>query len=316
MPSDKRPAGISVVQVLASALAAATATVALSYLGATGTILGAALASVITVVGNYVYSRSLRRTHQAVKTLAHQAATLVSPASPVQADAGSDGAAREAPAPEPVGGAADADDAAAAAGSAAEPAEPAEPAAAAKAGDTAELPEVDANSPGDTAELPEPDPNSAGDTAELPEVDANSPGWLSQMIARHGTARTLAALGIVLFLVISAVVTGVELLAGRSLSDIVTGDDSGRTTTFVNREEPAPPPVPSPSAPDEPAPTVTVTITPEPSPVEPTEAPATREPEDPAEPPIEEPTEEPSEELSPEPTEEAEPPPNEESESV
>ncbi|MDR2379394.1 MAG: hypothetical protein LBD70_08235, partial [Bifidobacteriaceae bacterium] len=75
----KQGGGISVIQVLASALAAVTSTVALSYLGVTGTILGAALASIITVVGNFIYSRSLARTHKAVKTLAQQAVTMVLP---------------------------------------------------------------------------------------------------------------------------------------------------------------------------------------------------------------------------------------------
>jgi hypothetical protein len=52
---------LSVVQVVASALAAITATVCASYLGIAGTVIGAAVASVLTVVGNAVYSHSLRR---------------------------------------------------------------------------------------------------------------------------------------------------------------------------------------------------------------------------------------------------------------
>ncbi len=52
---------LSVVQVVASALAAITATVGASYLGIAGTVIGAAVASVLTVVGNAVYSHSLRR---------------------------------------------------------------------------------------------------------------------------------------------------------------------------------------------------------------------------------------------------------------
>lgn len=54
-----RPSG---VQVTASALAAVTATGLLSTLGVAGTIIGAALSSVVTVLANYLYSSSLRRT--------------------------------------------------------------------------------------------------------------------------------------------------------------------------------------------------------------------------------------------------------------
>ena len=53
---------LSITQILASALAAITATFAASYFGVSGTIIGAALASVVTVVGNAVYSHSIQRT--------------------------------------------------------------------------------------------------------------------------------------------------------------------------------------------------------------------------------------------------------------
>ena len=49
-------------QLVASVLAAVTATVAGSYLGVNGTVIGAAVASVLTVVGNAVYSHSIHRT--------------------------------------------------------------------------------------------------------------------------------------------------------------------------------------------------------------------------------------------------------------
>ena len=53
---------LSATQLIASALAAVTATIAASYLGISGTVIGAAIASVITVSGNAVYSHSFRRT--------------------------------------------------------------------------------------------------------------------------------------------------------------------------------------------------------------------------------------------------------------
>jgi hypothetical protein len=58
---------LSVTQILASVLAAVTATFAASYFGVSGTIIGAALASVVTVVGNAVYSHSIQRTGERVR---------------------------------------------------------------------------------------------------------------------------------------------------------------------------------------------------------------------------------------------------------
>lgn len=59
---------LSATQLIASALAAVTATIAASYLGVSGTVIGAAIASVVTVTGNAVYSHSLHRTGQRVRT--------------------------------------------------------------------------------------------------------------------------------------------------------------------------------------------------------------------------------------------------------
>jgi hypothetical protein len=60
---------ISATQLIASALAAVTATVAASYLGVSGTVIGAAVASVVSVVGNAVYGHSLRQTGNRVRTV-------------------------------------------------------------------------------------------------------------------------------------------------------------------------------------------------------------------------------------------------------
>ncbi|TAM84348.1 MAG: hypothetical protein EPN43_12635 [Jatrophihabitans sp.] len=59
--------GLSSTQLVASALAAVTATVAASYLGVSGTVIGAAVASVLSVLGNAVYSHSLRQTGSRVR---------------------------------------------------------------------------------------------------------------------------------------------------------------------------------------------------------------------------------------------------------
>jgi hypothetical protein len=59
--------GLSATQLVASGLAAMSATVAASYFGVAGTVIGAALGSVVTVIGNVVYGYSLRRTHRRVR---------------------------------------------------------------------------------------------------------------------------------------------------------------------------------------------------------------------------------------------------------
>jgi hypothetical protein len=61
---------LSSTQLIASVLAAITATVAGSFLGVNGTIMGAAIASLVTVVGNAVYAHSIHRTRERVSTVA------------------------------------------------------------------------------------------------------------------------------------------------------------------------------------------------------------------------------------------------------
>src|SRR6476661_1491152 len=73
----RRRVDLSATQLVASALAAITATVAASYLGVAGTVIGAAVASVLTVVGNAVYSQTLRRTGARVRTAVPAAARFV-----------------------------------------------------------------------------------------------------------------------------------------------------------------------------------------------------------------------------------------------
>ncbi|WP_084957741.1 hypothetical protein [Thermoactinospora rubra] len=58
---------LSVPQVAGGALAAVTAAVAASYLGVTGTVIGAAVASVASTVGGAVYTHYLQRTGEKVR---------------------------------------------------------------------------------------------------------------------------------------------------------------------------------------------------------------------------------------------------------
>ncbi|GAA1503176.1 hypothetical protein GCM10009677_38760 [Sphaerisporangium rubeum] len=58
---------IRATQVVGGALAAGTAAVAASFLGVTGTVIGAALASVGTTVGNAVYTHYIERGHRRLR---------------------------------------------------------------------------------------------------------------------------------------------------------------------------------------------------------------------------------------------------------
>jgi hypothetical protein len=64
---DRRGLGLSVPQIVGSALAAASAAVASSLLGVTGTAIGAVLASVVISVGTALYTRPIERTSQVLK---------------------------------------------------------------------------------------------------------------------------------------------------------------------------------------------------------------------------------------------------------
>ena len=73
---------LSATQLIATALAAITATVAASYLGVAGTVIGAAVVSVMSAIGNAVYTHSLRTTHARVRRVPTPA--LTSPAPPAR----------------------------------------------------------------------------------------------------------------------------------------------------------------------------------------------------------------------------------------
>ena len=85
---DQRPRiQLSATQLIASALAAVTATIAASFLGVAGTVIGAAVASVLTVTGNAVYSHSIQRTSQRVRTVVPAATRFVPGVQPPAAPA-------------------------------------------------------------------------------------------------------------------------------------------------------------------------------------------------------------------------------------
>ena len=63
-PRPRQPfLGLSPLQVLGGALAAISAAVVSSYLGVAGTLIGAALASIVSTVGGALYTESMRSAH-------------------------------------------------------------------------------------------------------------------------------------------------------------------------------------------------------------------------------------------------------------
>jgi hypothetical protein len=180
MPSTKTPTTtkpprlqISATQLIASALAAVTATIAASYLGVSGTVIGAAIASVVTVTGNAVYGHSLRRTSERVRTAVPTSARWLPPAK-----------AKEGP-------------------------------------------------PAETDEDP----------------PAGTPKLRSPLVRR------LAIGSVAVFAAVLAVVTSVELVAGRPLSDLLRGKSGQGTTVFGTSQQ-------SGTTPQQPTPTVTQTVVP------------------------------------------------------
>ncbi|MDQ3760741.1 MAG: hypothetical protein M3460_03325 [Actinomycetota bacterium] len=76
-PDDtKRKIDLNMTQVAAAALAAVTAAVVGSKLGAAGTVIGAAGASMVTTIGTAVYRASLERSRERVRALAKRTRPL------------------------------------------------------------------------------------------------------------------------------------------------------------------------------------------------------------------------------------------------
>ncbi|MBE9925106.1 hypothetical protein G8C93_04255 [Cellulosimicrobium cellulans] len=253
------PARLSLTQVVASALAAVSTTVLLSYFGTAGTIIGAGIASALTVVANYVYTRSIQKTREQLVPVVGKV---------VQATA-STGTTRTrtttAVASVPRGAV--------------------EPDARA---DTVETAVATAVGSGET------DDEAAG--ADDSEGGQNR--WL-RLIDRYGRGRVLTVTALALFVAVMGVVLVVELVLGKPLADAVRGVEGSGTTISHQRtpstEDPATPapsapsqdpatvptpgPSPSPSTTPSDEPSTTPTPTPEPT-VDPTPGPTT--PEEPA----------------------------------
>lgn len=199
--------GLSVTQIVASVLATITATVALSWLGVAGTVIGAALASVLTVVGNSVYARSIRRTRDRVVALRvgqRSGATTVSATPPTE--------------------------------------NPAEVA-------------------GGLAGLSVAPDSHAQVSASVGASPASPTRW-SRLVARFGRTQMLVALTVVIFVTILAVVTAVELVAGKPLADAVRNQPASGTTVFGGGSGPGTSPNPRTSPSPNPTPSSTPTVSP------------------------------------------------------
>src|SRR5436305_10770008 len=73
VPAPSKPT-LSPLQLVGSAGAAATSAVVASFFGVAGTVIGAALASVITTVSATLYSVSLRKTNERLRLLTSRVA--------------------------------------------------------------------------------------------------------------------------------------------------------------------------------------------------------------------------------------------------
>ena len=182
--------GLSFTQLMATGLAAVTATFAASYLGVAGTVIGAAVASVLTAVGNAVYSTSLRTTRDRVRDVVP--VTLL------------------------------------------------------RTGTTAALPTRPAGAGTDDREPP-----------TLPAPGPAAPAGNGPSARPRLALRRVALVASTVFLTVLALVTTIELVAGRPLSDLLRGDSGHGTSVFggttVKTKTKTVPPT---------APTVYVTVTP------------------------------------------------------
>jgi hypothetical protein len=163
---------VSFTQVVATALAAITATIVASFFGVAGTVIGAAISSVMSVVGTAVYSHSLRKTRERMREVV-----------PV--------AVRRVPRPR-------------------------------------NFPPAPGGTPQPTYAPPYPRPHGSTALGYGP-VSYSRP---KPPARRRSLGTRIAFASVGLFVAVLAVITGVETLAQRPLSDLVTGNDAVSGTTL------------------------------------------------------------------------------------
>ncbi|WP_443728712.1 hypothetical protein [Sanguibacter sp. A246] len=265
---------------MASVLTAVTSTVALSYLGVAGTLIGAAAAAILTAFANYAYTRSLVRTQVVVTQLAprylrtsssaEETAVLEPSRVPPPTEVASTGLLEPVVTTDVI------------------------PLAAAPevAVVTRETPLVVPVGPQLDRATSAPGRTVAADAPTLAE------GRALMAPARRSARRAFGIVAVTTFLVIVLTLTVVELGLGRPLSKALRGvEGSGTTITRVRErvrpapttppaDEPTRAPVPTETPTESPTPVPSPTVTDEPT-VPPTDEPTdvpTVEPTDPASP--------------------------------
>lgn len=265
-PAKEReaPARLSLTQVVASALAAVSTTVLLSYFGTAGTIIGAGIASALTVVANYVYTRSIQKTREQLVPVVGKVVQVTTGGSTPR-DRATTTTVTTAVASVPRG-------TVVVDGSA--------PDAGSGTGATGAL------APGgDATEEADGDPVA-------PEQPQNA--WL-RLVDRYGRGRVLTVSALALFVVVMGVVLVVELAIGKPISDAVRGVEGSGTT--ISRERSTGTDAPATPTPSGPAVDPSTVPTQDPAPT-----PSTTPTDEPSTTPTPDPTESPTQEPSPDPT--------------
>ncbi|HZB34185.1 MAG TPA: hypothetical protein VE465_28745 [Streptosporangiaceae bacterium] len=257
--SERGRPDLSPTQLVAGGLATATATVATSYLGVAGTLIGAAFMSVVTTAGAAVYQHYLDRGKRRYVTLVttesrHHVAGR--PGEPAESRGEPAATANPANPANP-----------AEAGKSAEPTRK-EPAEAEPAGSTRPAKSAEsAESAGSTR--PAESAESTDETAQLKESAAPPPDGAHDTIAQPRRPRwyVLAGAALAIFAVVIGGITLVEALANKPVSAMLGKSDRSGTSlgeTFGDGGS-APtrqPVVPSSTAPASPSTTATATATP------------------------------------------------------
>lgn len=200
---------LSFTQVTASGLAAISATVLMSFFGVAGTIIGAGLASVATVIGNFLYTRSIEKAHAQLKPVVANIKPVVRP----RTDLTSASSNRTAHA------------------------------GLATTSRYAEPWDTDTTGEEPTVEITpaEGDTSAEGDTTEDSAAegvdDAPPPRnrWL-RLIDRYGKGKVLTVTALAVFLVVMGVVLVVELAIGKPISDAVRGQEGSGTSISTSRD--------------------------------------------------------------------------------
>jgi hypothetical protein len=206
--------GVSWVQVAGSALAAVSSAVVLSTLGVAGTVIGAAVGSVVATVGSSLYTRTLDVSRQQVAAQTAALRRVTQARSELE----------EVVAGRARGGGVSSS-------------------GITRAGrqlDEAE--EVLVGGTDGVSPVPAfPDQRVSDDTAGSSDVrrsgtlsasqHASSTGSMSRGLAARLSWKRLAVLAATVFLVTMVAITGFELLAGQAVSDLTGGSDTPKSST-------------------------------------------------------------------------------------